>query len=113
VANHDGSRMLSHVISLLRRERVFRWLGRSRSQRLVLEIVRWADDEHDCPPAETLEGHGAALGVCSYCLLPAKGVVEDLCPRCRAELDSLDGKTAVFVVGRERPSGRTRPTPRR
>jgi hypothetical protein len=113
MSNHDGSRMLNHVINVLRRERVFGWLGRSRSQRLVLEIVRWADYQHDCRPGEILDGHGAALGVCSNCLAPAKGVVEDLCPTCRAELNSLDGKTVTEVVGRDRPSRRARPAPDR
>jgi hypothetical protein len=65
VANHDGGRMLNHVIGLLRRDRVFERLGRSRSQQLILEIVKHADHQHDCRAYEILEGHGAALGLCS------------------------------------------------
>ena len=39
MANHDGSRMLNHVISLLRRGRVFGWLGRSRKELAFSRMV--------------------------------------------------------------------------
>ncbi len=96
MANHDGGRMLNHVISLLRREGVLEALGRSRSQQLILEIVKHADYEHDCRAHEILEGHGAALGLCSNCLSPRRGVVEDLCRKCRAELEYADGGTVAY-----------------
>jgi hypothetical protein len=102
--------MLNHVISLLRRERVCGWLGRSRSQRLVIEIVRWADYEHDCRAFEILEGHGSALGVCSNCLKPAKGVVEELCPKCRAGLYSLESEAGGGALVKRRPSKRAHRT---
>jgi hypothetical protein len=103
VANHDGGRMLNHVISLLRRDGVFKHLGRSRSQQLVSEIVRWADHEHDCLAYEILEGHAAALGLCSDCLEPAKGLVEELCRKCRAELYAEEEGAVVECTPPKQP----------
>lgn len=104
--------MLNHVLRLLRREGVIEALGKSRSQRLVLEIVEHADYEHDCTAHEILEGHGAALGLCSNCLSPRRGVVEDLCPKCRTELESLDGDDRAAIVRGRAGRSRARPAPR-
>jgi hypothetical protein len=85
VSNHDGSHMLNDVIALLRREGVFDRLGRTRSQRIVSEMVSRAYEEHDCRHAEILEGHGAALGLCWDCMEPSGDIRADLCPKCRTE----------------------------
>lgn len=79
---------MNGVIGLFRRERVFDRLGKKRSQRIVLEMVNRAEWEDECNPGEILEGHGAALGLCSYCLSPANDVRADICRKCRAEIDS-------------------------
>lgn len=86
MSNHSGGHMLNDVIGLLDREKVFDFLGRARSQRIVLEILSRATDEYDCNPGEILEGHGTALGICSYCASPAPDVVADLCDKCRVEI---------------------------
>jgi hypothetical protein len=100
MSNHDGSHMLNDLIALLRRERVFERLGQKKSQRIVAEIVRRADYEYDCRSGEILDGHGAALGLCYYCLKPADDVVADLCGACRAESGSSDKELTAFRARR-------------
>jgi hypothetical protein len=102
--------MLNDVIALLRRERVFGRLGKSHSQMILLEIIRRAEKDHDCNPDEILEGHGKALGLCYYCLAPAKGVVADICPKCRAEIGCSEEDLAGWWS--RRSSWATREKPR-
>jgi hypothetical protein len=96
LSNHWGSELLNDVIALLRRERVFECLGKSSSQRIVLEMIRRATEDHDCNPGEILEGHGKALGLCYYCLAPAKGILADICRKCRAESGCSDEELTVW-----------------
>ena len=84
------------LIALLRRERVFERLGQRKSRRIVAEIVRRADYEYDCRSGEILDGHGAALGLCYYCLKPADDVVADICGACRKESGGSDEELTVF-----------------
>ncbi len=83
MSNHEGSYMLNEIIGLLDREQVFTWLGKERTQRIVLEMLHRAMSEYDCNPGEVLEGHGAKLGLCHSCRSPADDVVDDLCQNCR------------------------------
>ncbi len=85
MSNHWGSYMLNEVIGLLNREQVFDLLGKTRTQRIVLEMLSRATEEYDCNPGEVLKGLGATLGLCHYCRSPADTVVADLCQKCRAE----------------------------
>jgi hypothetical protein len=88
MSNHSGSYLLNEIIGLLHREQVFTWLGKGRTQRIVLEMLDRATREYDCNIGEILKGHGATVGLCSYCRSPADDVVEDLCRECRAKLGS-------------------------
>ena len=85
MSNHWGSYMLNEVIGLLNREEVFDLLGKTRTQRIVLEMLSRATEEYDCNPGEVLKGFGATLGLCYYCRSPSHTVVADLCQKCRAE----------------------------
>jgi hypothetical protein len=77
--------MLNDIIALLRRERVFLRLDRGHAQRILAEIARRSREEYDTNPAEILDGHSEALGLCSDCLEPAEGIAVDMCRKCRAE----------------------------
>lgn len=88
MSNHSGGHQLNEIIALLDREQVFAWLGKERTQRIVLEILDRATREYDCNIGEILRGHGEAVGLCSCCRSRADDVVEDLCPECRAKLGS-------------------------
>lgn len=100
MSNHWGSHMLNDVIALLRRERVFECLGKGSSRRIVLEMIRRAKKDHDCNPGEILEGHGKALSLCYYCLAPAKGIVADICRKCRAESGCSEQELTVWRTRR-------------
>jgi hypothetical protein len=114
LSNHWGGHMLNDVIALLRRDRVFECLGKGRSGRIVLEIVRRAEKDHDCNPDEILEGHGKALGLCYYCLAPATGIVADICRKCRVETGCSEQDLAEWRTRRsswaipEKSRGETR-----
>lgn len=64
MSNHDGGYLLNSVLELLDEREVFDWLGKDKTQQLVLEIVNLACNHHDCNSGEILEGLGQAIGIC-------------------------------------------------
>jgi hypothetical protein len=75
--------MLNDILQMLEREQVFALLGREKTQRLVLDIIKRAQD-NDCNYGEILDnGVAERLGICRYCLKAGQGFQYGLCDECR------------------------------
>jgi len=82
MSNHDGSYLLNEVLLLLEREGVFRALGREKSRKLVITIVKKAASEYDCNYGEILEDIGERLKICQCCLKKTVELEDGLCKAC-------------------------------
>lgn len=66
---------------MLEKESVFEYLGREKTQKMVMDIISLSF-EHDCNPGEILEDIGERVGVCYYCHSSADEFCEGVCKTC-------------------------------
>ena len=81
MSNHSGSYMLNGVLRMLERESVFDYLGKERTQSIVLNILKMSY-QYDCNPGEILEDIGERVGICFYCCKPADEFRDGICKEC-------------------------------
>ena len=88
MSNHSGSYLINDVFQRLEKFEVFKFLGKEKTQQLVVDIIRRADRD-DCNPGEILEDIGPRLGICHYCLKPAEQFADDgICIDCKRKFDA-------------------------
>lgn len=83
MSNHSGSRMLSEVITMLRREHCFEHLEKEKQQNLIKEILHLAGYKYDCNSGEILEEHAEYFEMCYCCLAKTTALESGLCIECR------------------------------
>jgi hypothetical protein len=81
MSNHTGSYMLNDVIGVMAEAKVFELLGKEKSRKMVVEIVKMASN-YDCNNGEILEGHTDHLQLCYYCLSTATNLSDGICDKC-------------------------------
>lgn len=81
MSNHSGSYMLNDVLSMLEKNSVFDFLGKEKTQNLVMDIIKMSR-RYDCNPGEILENIGERVGICYYCLNPADKFQDGICKKC-------------------------------
>jgi hypothetical protein len=82
MSNHSGGYMLNNVIGVMAEAKVFELLGREKSRKMIVEIVKMASNEYDCNHGEILEGHTDHLQLCYYCLSAATNLSDGICDKC-------------------------------
>ena len=90
MSNHSGSYMLNDVLHLLNEQSVFDFLGKEKTQKLVLDIIM-KSHQYDCNPGEILEGLGEQIGVCYSCCETAEEFSHEkhydgICKRCYEDI---------------------------
>jgi len=73
--------MLNDILRMLERESVFEYLGKEKTQNLVLDILKMSY-RYDCNPGEILEDIGERVGLCYYCSKPADEFRDGICRKC-------------------------------
>jgi hypothetical protein len=86
MSNHGGSYMLREVFGMLNEAGVWEHMPREKTQQLIVDVVNFARNQHDCNPGEILEDH-EVFGICYVCLKPAEPLQDGICLACEADDD--------------------------
>ena len=81
MSNHGGSYLLNGVLKMLDEASVFDFLGKEKTQRLVLDILKMGYDD-DCRSAGILDDIGQRVGICCYCGQPDEELHDGVCKVC-------------------------------
>ncbi|MEA2061007.1 MAG: hypothetical protein U9P10_10965 [Thermodesulfobacteriota bacterium] len=81
MSNHSGSYMLNDVLRMLEKKEIFDFLGKEKTQDLVLNVLKMSY-QYDCNPGEILEDIGERVGICYYCQSPAEKFHDGICEKC-------------------------------
>ncbi len=82
MSNHDGSYMLSEVLTLLEERNFFSNMTRKEIKKFLNDIVKIGHN-YDCNQGEILESIGESMGICYYCIKFSNDLDDGLCPSCR------------------------------
>lgn len=83
MSNHSSSYLLNYLIEVLKEEKVFDTMEKSKAQRIILNIVNYACDNYDCNSGEILDGHTNFFKICYSCLTVTDNIRKGLCLACR------------------------------
>lgn len=83
MSNHSGSYMLNEILNLLKKEQVFTFLDKTKTQSIIQEMIQIAIWKYDCNSGEILDGLTDEFEICYCCLETSQNLENGICESCR------------------------------